>query len=155
VKPDYAAKIFDGTKTVELRRRRPRVEQGDYLIIYVPAPVKQLAGVVVVEEVIQDRVHTLWRRVRSTCGITHSDFMTYFAGVEVGYGIRLGRPGRLASPVPLDALRRINPGFNPQGYRYLSRDRISEALGKLRHSPQASSRVRRSGRKHKLHNLTT
>ena len=132
VKTEFAEMIFAGTKTVELRRRRPQVERGDYLIIYVPAPFKSIAGVVTVERVIEARIQTLWRRVRTECGITYCDFRSYFSDVSTGYGMFLSRPARLALPIPLDSLRRIAPGFTPQGYKYLSRHEISGVLERLR-----------------------
>ena len=132
IRAEFAQRIFDGDKTVELRRRHPRVAAGDYLVIYVPAPFKCIFGVASVERVVEARIETLWRKVRYGCAVTRAEFRTYFAGVAVGYGIVLSRPARLASPLPLDMLREIQPRFTPQGYKYLSRAGISEALGRLR-----------------------
>ncbi len=132
VRTEFAERIFDGEKTVELRRRRPSVARGDYLIIYVPTPQRCIAGVVLVERVIEARPFTLWRRVRTSCGISFTQFSEYFRGVDVGYGILLKRPARLSSPVPLDVLRAIQPGFSPQGYRYLTREHVSDAIAQIR-----------------------
>ncbi len=140
IKSEFANMIFDGTKSVELRRRRPRVAPGDYLIIYVPAPFKRIAGVVMVKDVIEARIHTLWRKIRAQCGIPHRDFLSYFSGVSVGFGIRVMRPARLGSPVPLETLRAIEPSFSPQGYKYLSREEITDVIGRLR--PRRSSKAR-------------
>ncbi|NLX21521.1 MAG: ASCH domain-containing protein [Phycisphaerae bacterium] len=141
VRAHFAEMIFEGTKTFELRRRQPKVQRGDYLIIYVPAPFKRIAGIVAVDDVIEARVPTLWRRVRLNCGIAYRDFLSYFSGLSVGFGIVLTRPARLASPVPLEALRALEPGFSPQGYKYLSRDDITDALVRLR--PYAGRRDQR------------
>lgn len=146
IKSEFAEMIFDGTKRIELRRRRPRVAPGDYLIIYVPAPFKRIAGVVTVERVIEARIHTLWRRVRIGCGIPYREFLSYFAGLSVGFGIELTRPARLGSPVSLEALRAIEPSFSPQGYKYLSREDITDVLGRLRpcRSPEVRARIRKN-----------
>ncbi len=132
VKEVYAEKIFEGSKTVELRRRQPHVTAGDYLIVYVPAPQKCVAGVVTVERVLAGRLKTLWRKVRAGCGLSRAEYQAYFAGAQTGYAILVGRPARLAAPVPLSLVRRIDPGFTPQGYKYLSRDDIWHAIGTLR-----------------------
>lgn len=132
VRTEFAEQIFQGEKTVELRRRRPCVTRGDYLIIYVPTPHRCIAGVVVVERVIEARPFALWRRVRQSCGISFAVFASYFQGVDVGYGIVLKRPARLSAPVPLDVLRAIQPGFSPQGYRYLTREHLSDAIAQIR-----------------------
>jgi predicted transcriptional regulator len=39
IRPEYANKIFDRTKTVELRRVRPRLlNEGDRVVVYVSSP---------------------------------------------------------------------------------------------------------------------
>lgn len=132
VRAEFTEGILSGTKTVELRRKRPRVSPGDYLILYVPAPVKSIVGVVMVERVVEGRLSTLWRKVRGGCGLTHAEFQLYFRGLPRGYGVFVKNPGRLSSPLPLELLRRVQPGFTPQGYRYLSRDDLLGVLGQLR-----------------------
>lgn len=132
VKAEYAQKIFDDEKTVELRRRCPQLEPGDYLVIYVPTPCKCIVGVASVEQVIEARVQTLWRKVRYDCAVTYGEFRTYFSDLSVGYGIVLSRPARLASPLTLAMLREVQPSFTPQGYKYLTRTDLSNALGRLR-----------------------
>ena len=52
IHPEYAARIFDGKKTVELRKIRPRMEHGDgawnvipleaYVVEYIPEPAALL-----------------------------------------------------------------------------------------------------------------
>jgi len=132
VKTEFADKIFDGRKTIELRRRRPRVELGDYLVIYVPTPCKGIVGVASVDQVVEARLGTLWRKVRHGCGVTYTEFRAYFAETSTGYGIFLSRPARFTSSLALDTIREIEPGFTPQGYKYLSRANIAEALIRLR-----------------------
>jgi len=44
IQPKYANLIFEGKKTTELRRVRPRVNQGDFVLIYVSSPDKVLLG---------------------------------------------------------------------------------------------------------------
>lgn len=132
VQPRYAELIFQGEKTIELRRRRPRVTAGDYLLIYVSTPAKCIIGVASVESVIEARIGTLWRRVRVECAITYAEFQAYFKGIAYGYGIQLGRPAKLTTPLSLDTLRRVQPSFNPQGYKYLSRSDLANALVLLR-----------------------
>ena len=42
VKPEYANKLISGKKDIELRKMKPNVQPGDYVIIYASAPVKVL-----------------------------------------------------------------------------------------------------------------
>ena len=52
IHPEYAEKIFDGTKRVELRRVRPRLQNGDLVIVYVSSPVKAVCGAFRVDNVV-------------------------------------------------------------------------------------------------------
>lgn len=53
IPPRFTDSILDGTKTIELRRTRPRVAPGDPVLIYACSPVKAIVGSFVVEELIQ------------------------------------------------------------------------------------------------------
>lgn len=44
VKPEYANKLISGQKDIELRKMRPHIQPGDYVIIYASAPVKAVIG---------------------------------------------------------------------------------------------------------------
>jgi predicted transcriptional regulator len=132
VRAEFAQKIFAGEKTIELRRRRPQVEFGDYIVIYVPSPKRCIMGVASVDEVLEARVPTLWRKVRLSCGLSYGEYRRYFTNLSTGFGIRLSRPAMLTSPLTLDMLREIQPSFTPQGYKYLSRTDLADALGRLR-----------------------
>ena len=45
IKPQYAAAIYAGTKTYELRKCQPHVEVGTPMLIYETSPVKRITGV--------------------------------------------------------------------------------------------------------------
>ena len=53
IKPKYADKIFNGTKTVELRRICPKVTEGDLILVYVSSPVKALVGEFEVKKIVE------------------------------------------------------------------------------------------------------
>lgn len=138
IKEPWASMILDGSKRVELRRRRPRSSGYKYLIIYVPAPRHCIVGVAAMEEVIEDDVEALWRRVRRVSGLDRREFRSYFAGCRRGFAIRLGKVMRVRTPVTLASIRRIEPGFSPQGYQYLSADRLGSAVRSLRRLSHSS-----------------
>ena len=43
IKPEYAQKILDGEKTVELRKTRTRLKPGDIVLVYVSSPQQVIA----------------------------------------------------------------------------------------------------------------
>ncbi len=131
IRPGHAKKIFAGEKTVELRRVRPRIAEGDQILIYVSSPVKALAGVCRVHQLLEGAPEQLWPRVRDHAGMTRQEFNTYYAGAEMGFAIVLQTVGRYSNPVTLDTLREQWPGFHPpQGYQYVSYER-AKAVSRL------------------------
>jgi predicted transcriptional regulator len=77
VRPEYAEKIFEGIKTVELRRTRPRLCEGDVVIVYASSPTKALIGAFEVEKVIQKPLKDLWHEVQKKAGISYDDSYSY------------------------------------------------------------------------------
>ncbi len=121
IRPEYATKIFDGSKTVELRRVRPRLTSGDLVLVYASAPVKALLGAFEVAKVVEAPPAQLWTQVQEKAGLTHDQFDQYFDGAKQGYGIFLKRKWSLAEPVALDVLRKRQTNFRPpQSYHYLT-----------------------------------
>jgi len=120
IRPMYAEKIFQGLKKVELRRVRPKIQHGDYILVYVTSPIKALEGVLRVDYVIEDRPHELWPHVKKFAGVTRDEFDAYYDGANKGFGIFLKEAKRINNPISLDRLRKLFEGFHPpQSYRYL------------------------------------
>lgn len=125
IRPEYAEKIFDGTKKIELRRVRPRLDQGDLVIVYASSPKKALLGSFEVEHVIEKLVINLWNDVKKEAGINLKDFFNYYEGKSVGFGIRLKNIQNFHPPVELERIRQEWSDFRPpQGYRYLTESEL-------------------------------
>ncbi len=121
IKPKYADKIFNGTKTVELRRICPKVTEGDIILVYVSSPVKALVGEFEVKKIVEAPLRVLWKKVQNYAGINRNEFNLYYTGANVGYGIFLKKAWRLAEPLHLESLKKEWPNFHPpQIYRYLT-----------------------------------
>ena len=120
IRPRFVEQIFAGTKTVELRRIRPRVKAGDLVIVYASGTQKALVGAFQIADVKAAAPSTIWRRYGAKTGLTKTEFDSYFAGLETGFAIEVARTWQLAAPVHLATLRRQRGGFHaPQSYRYL------------------------------------
>lgn len=121
IRPRFAESIFAGTKTVELRRVKPRVQAGDLVVVYASGAIKGLFGAFEVTGVTAGSPNHIWRKHNQGSGLTRDEFDRYFAAVEVGYAIRIGKLWRLPEPVPLPTLRSRRKGFRPpQSYQYWS-----------------------------------
>ena len=129
IRPRHANRILARTKTVELRRTRPRLAAGDRMIIYVSSPERAIAAWATIGEVIEREPSRLWPLVRDRCGISKGEFDEYFLDAQRGFGIVLGRLHTAKHVLSLRKLRTIIPGFRPpQCYMYLRRDRASDQL---------------------------
>ena len=109
----YAAAIFAGEKTVELRRRPMNVEPGSTVWIYSKVPVGSLVGSVRVSAVTESSPTALWNQFGAVSGLSRREFYEYFAGVRKGFALELERPCRLGAALPLQLLRELQQGFQP------------------------------------------
>jgi len=129
IRPDYAGRILDGEKSVELRRIRPNISKGDILVIYASLPKGAIVGRVEVRGLIEGHPTQLWKSVRGACGLSKREFTQYFTGAKKAYGIVVRRPMRSRNPLTLGEIRQILPNFHPpQGYKYLHSDRDQDQL---------------------------
>lgn len=127
IRAKYADMIFSSDKRVELRRRRPAIGAGDFLIIYASIPTAALIGVAKVTDVIEKSPSSLWRTVRSFSGVTRREFDCYFAGAASAFGIMISQPILSTNPMTLRELRRSVPSFHPpQSYWYLRPERLRD-----------------------------
>jgi len=121
IQSKYAEKIFNGEKTVELRRVRLRLEMGDHVFVYVPSPKKRLIGGFEVERIVERVPGELWEEVKHHAGMTRKEFQDYYYEKSLGFGIFFRGIWCFRAPVYLDDLRQVWPEFRPpQGYWYLT-----------------------------------
>lgn len=131
VKPEHAKKIFAGNKTVELRRVRPKISNGDTVLVYVSSPTKALVGAFEVDRVIDTNPEELWQEVAANAGITLDEFNLYYTGTERAFGILIKKAWNFDVPLTLQNLRSKCKNFHPpQSYKYIS-DQEANLLGLL------------------------
>lgn len=126
IRPQYAKKIFDGTKTVELRRIKPKtLAGGDLVFVYVSSPVKSLFGAFKVAWVVEKSLPALWRVVKGHAGVNYYEFLKYFDGVKSGTAIFIEDVWQLPKPIHLSDLQKeVKNFYPPQNFRYTSIQRI-------------------------------
>lgn len=120
IRKEFADQILSGQKTVELRRRSPRVLDGERLAIYCPTPEMELIAMARVHSIIAASPQKLWTEVSLSSGLRRNEYDEYFLGAKQAVGIFLSEPIRSGSPISLSELREAWPGFHPpQEFRYL------------------------------------
>ncbi|MDO8961073.1 MAG: ASCH domain-containing protein [Methylophilus sp.] len=121
IRPKYAEQIFNGEKTVELRRVKPNISSGDTVFVYVSSPTKALLGAFEVDKVVESSPESLWTKVFNIAGVTEEEFIDYYDGTEKAYGIFIKKSWHLESPLALSNLKKKWENFHPpQSYRYIS-----------------------------------
>ncbi len=128
IKPQYAERILEGAKTIELRRRFPvEVPVGTAALIYTSSPTRALTGVAEIKGVAKLSPDAIWDAFAQDACIAREDFDAYFAGLEHGYAIRLANARALRRPVGLSELRDRFSFEPPQSYFY-AKPQLREAL---------------------------
>lgn len=113
LKPRYAEAILAGRKKYELRRRCPRLHPGSPVFLYATLPEMKVVGVAIVKRVVTAPLDFLWQKVKYSCEIDRDAFSSYFQGCVYGHAIELSRVHPLKSAIPLSALRRHIPRYQP------------------------------------------
>lgn len=120
IKPKYAEQILAGTKTVELRRVRPRIGAGALVVMYASSPTRAVCGAFEVDRVVTRSPAELWPLVEHQAGVTREEFDAYYRGAEHGVAIFVRAAFGADEPYGLDEIRRDVPAFHPpQAFRYL------------------------------------
>lgn len=110
--PHYAQQIFNGTKTVEFRKKVPLTVPGTYHL-YVPAPADEIVGEFESSTYVRDTPEVLWEKYKMVGGITAEDFFAYYKDVEYGVALIIDTATRYNEPKELKEYGLTDP---PKGY---------------------------------------
>ena len=77
IKPEFANKIFDGTKKFEFRKAIFKNDKIKTVIVYSSSPVQQVIGEFEIEQIINHDIDTLWDLTHQESGITEDYFYKY------------------------------------------------------------------------------
>lgn len=116
IKPEFANKIFDGSKKYEFRKAIFKNDKIKTVVVYASSPVQQVIGEFEIERIINHDIETLWELTHQHSGITEDYFYQYFADKEIGYAIKIKKTKRYKKPKCLKADFNLIP---PQSFAYL------------------------------------
>ncbi len=135
--PRHSKNIFNKKKTIELRKRLPRVGQQfkinepgstsflpkfDFILIYETVPTAQIVGFCRAIEVVEKDAQS-WCDFKDSLRLTSREIWDYL-GDRMGCGIKLRKPQKI-TPIPLLKMRELGI-VPPQSYRYLSEELIAK-----------------------------
>jgi len=114
----HVAKILDGSKTFELRRRFHTKHEytNTRLWIYETSPKCAVVATACIDRVAVCNPEYIWKKLGKDVGVTHEEFAAYFGDRESAYAIKLAQVEKLTTPITLAEMRAagIQP---PQSYR--------------------------------------
>lgn len=119
IKPQFADRIFTGEKRYEFRKAIFRRNDIDTVVVYASSPVCKVIGEFKIEEVVEDKLDSLWKKTREFAGISKDFFFEYFSGRPVGYAIKVKSFKSYKTPYDLKQVHGISP---PQSFAYIADD---------------------------------
>ncbi|MCO6360338.1 ASCH domain-containing protein [Roseivirga pacifica] len=116
IKPEFAEKIFNGSKKFEFRRRIYKNKQIKTVVVYASSPISKVIGEFEIEDVIHDELNSLWQTTSEHSGISRDYYFDYFKGTEMGFAIAVKKAELYDEPVCIKETFGIKP---PQSFAYV------------------------------------
>lgn len=116
IKPEFASKIFDGSKEYEYRRTIFKRDEVTTVVVYACNPISKIIGEFEIGEILHEKPEVLWAKTGNQGGITKKSFLQYFKDKNDGYAIRVKKAKVYRTAVSLDSLLMSVP---PQSFAYL------------------------------------
>lgn len=116
IKPEFANKIFDGSKEFEFRRAIFKNKNVKSIIVYSSSPVQKVIGEFDIAEIFNDNLDELWQLTKDQSGITEDFFYEYFTNKEKGFAIKIKNKRKYKTPKCLRKDYNLNP---PQSFAYI------------------------------------
>jgi predicted transcriptional regulator len=115
IKPQYANKIFDGTKKFEFRKAIFKNQNVTSVLVYASSPVQKVIGEFEIGEIFNFDLETLWNKTKEHSGITEDYFYQYFADKKRGFAIQIKNKKKFTTPKSLKDDYNLSP---PQSFAY-------------------------------------
>lgn len=116
IKPEFANKIFDGTKRYEFRRVIFKNRNIDRIVVYASFPVMKIIGEFMVGDILEMDIDELWEATAEESGTSKDFFKAYYSGKEKGYAIRIAAVKKYEEPLSLEKTYNVRP---PQSFQYI------------------------------------
>lgn len=120
IKPEFAFKIFEGTKKFEFRKSIFKNKDVKTVVVYASSPVQKVIGEFEIEQIINHELEKLWSLTHDFSGISKDFFDQYFAEKKEGYAIKIKRTKKYSIPKNLKEEYNL---FPPQSFAYIPSDK--------------------------------
>lgn len=116
IKPEFAEKIFDGSKRFEFRRNVFKNQDVHTIVVYASSPISKVIGEFEIDRIIQKELEDLWKETEDYSGISKEYYDQYFTGKQEGFAIQVKRVKRYKKARNLQEEYGMVP---PQSFAYL------------------------------------
>ena len=116
IKPEFAEKIFTGTKKFEFRRTLFKNKEVKSVVVYASAPISKVIGEFEIDHILFKNLSSLWEDTREESGISEDYYYKYFNGKDKGYAIRIKKIKRYKKELNIQEEFGLRP---PQSFAYL------------------------------------
>ncbi|MFA7042749.1 MAG: ASCH domain-containing protein [Bacteroidales bacterium] len=116
IKPEFAFKIFDGTKKFEFRKSIFKRSGVKKVVVYASSPVQQIIGEFEIADILCEETELLWNMTQQFSGISKEFYDQYFANKDKAFAIQVGKVKKYDLP---KSLSDYDIYFAPQSFAYL------------------------------------
>lgn len=116
IKPEFAYKIFEGTKKFEFRKSIFKNKDVKSVIVYASSPVQKVIGEFEIGSIFNYDLDTLWSLTKEHSGISEDFFYQYFLNKDKGFAIQVKKKKIYKEPKCLRADFNLHP---PQSFAYI------------------------------------
>ncbi|MCU0420676.1 MAG: ASCH domain-containing protein [Cyclobacteriaceae bacterium] len=116
IKPEFADKIFKGSKKFEFRRsifKNPNITK---IVVYASSPVQKVIGEFEIDHIMKLQLNELWQKTSRHSGISEDYFYQYFGDKEHGFAIKIKSVKKYKRPL---CIRRDFDLTPPQSFAYI------------------------------------
>lgn len=119
VHPKYIHEFLYGQKTIELRKQKPSLVEGDGVILYSTSPRKSIVATATIGELIVCSPAAMWEKHQHRLGVDKTTFDAYFSNANKSIGIPLENINKIDHITLTQIRHKIGQDFTPpQGFRY-------------------------------------
>lgn len=116
IKPEFAFKIFDGSKKFEFRKSIFKNDDVKSIVVYASSPVQKVIGEFEIAKIFNDDLETLWNLTKDYSGISEEFFYEYFSDKESGFAIQIKNLKKYDEPKCIRKDYNLSP---PQSFAYI------------------------------------
>ncbi|MCQ2336568.1 MAG: ASCH domain-containing protein [Paludibacteraceae bacterium] len=116
IKPEFANKIFDGSKKFEFRKSVFKNPSVDTVVVYASSPVQKVIGEFKISKIMTDDVECLWQKTALFSGISKMFYDEYFSHKKEANAIAVGRMTKYSEPLSLSD---FGIKYPPQSFMYI------------------------------------